>query len=198
MITMQKVYPTEFLFGNAELAVDKMQVVNKGVLYPQESQRIILTNINKIYADIKSRQTEFSSITDDNGRKQFQEQKIILTQTQTPRNIKDHLNKLKNYILKLYTNNEIKLTYEELADSMENIQKLLEIFYPAKEVLVDDSEYITKNTDLPLVSLKTRKGGRRTHRKQKKQKKQKKTQKMHKKRTNKRKQKKCKKKTIKR
>jgi uncharacterized protein YfkK (UPF0435 family) len=195
MITIQKVYPTEFLFGNAELAVDKMQVVNKGVLYPQESQRIILTNINKIYADIKSRQTEFSSITDDNGRKQFQEQEITLTQT--PRNIKDHLNRLKNYILKLYTNNEIKLTYEELADSMENIQKLLEIFYPAKEVLVDDSEYITTNTDFPLVSLKTqtRKGGRRTRRRQRKQKK---TQKRHKKRTNKRKQKKCKKKTIKR
>jgi hypothetical protein len=192
MLAIEKVYPTEFLFGNSELAVNKMQVVNKGVLYPPESQQLILTNLNKIYADIKSRQTEFSSITDDNGRKQFQEQEIILTQT--PRNIKDHLNRLKNYILKLYANNEIKLTYEELADSMENIQKLLEIFYPAKEVLVDDSEYITKNTDLPLVSLKTRKGGRRTHRKQKKQKK---TQKRHKKRTNKRKQRKHKKKTIK-
>jgi hypothetical protein len=194
MLAIEKVYPTEFLFGNSELAVNKMQVVNKGVLYPPESQQLILTNLNKIYAGIKSRQTEFSSITDDNGRKQFQEQEITLTQT--ARNIKDHLNRLKNYILKLYANNEIKLTYEELADSMENIQKLLEIFYPAKEVLVDDSEYITTNTDFPLVSLKTqtRKGGRRTRRRQRKQKK---TQKRHKKRTNKRKQRKHKKKTIK-
>jgi hypothetical protein len=186
MITIEKVYPTEFLFGNTELAVNKMQVVNKGVIFPPESQQIILTNMNKIYANIKSMQTEFSSITDDNGRKQFQEREITLTQT--PRNIKDHLNRLKNYILKLYANNEIKLTYEELADSMENIQKLLEIFYPAKEVLVDDSEY-TKNTDFPLVSLKsqTRKGGRRMRHKQKKtqkkQRKNKKTQKRHKKRT---------------
>lgn len=186
MITIEKVYPTEFLFGNTELAVNKMQVVNKGVIFPPESQQIILTNMNKIYANIKSMQTEFSSITDDNGRKQFQEREITLTQT--PRNIKDHLNRLKNYILKLYANTEIKLTYEEFADSMENIQKLLEIFYPAKEVLVDDSEY-TKNTDFPLVSLKsqTRKGGRRMRHKQKK------TQKRHKKKTNKRKQKRHKK-----
>lgn len=186
MITIEKVYPTEFLFGNSELKVDKMHVVNKGVIFPPESQQIILTNMNKIYANIKSMQTEFASITDDNGRKQFQEREITLTKT--PRNIKDHLNRLKNYILKLWRDREIELTCEELADSMKNIQKLLEIFYPAKEVLVDDSEY-TKNTDFPLVLLKsqTRKGGRRMRHKQKKtqkkQRKNKKTQKRHKKRT---------------
>ena len=57
MITIEKVYPTEFLFGNTELAVNKMQVVNKGVIFPPESQQIILTNMNKIYANIKSMQT---------------------------------------------------------------------------------------------------------------------------------------------
>lgn len=185
MITITKVYPTKFLFGNNNLPVSNNII---GDLYDTKMQTNILTNMNNIYEGIVKKQTEFSSITDDTQRKQFQEQEITLTQSS--RNIKDHLNRLKNFILKLYGNNQIKLTYEELADSMENIQKLLQIFYPEKEVVVDDSEY-TSDKSIPLMIL-NRKGGRTRHR-QNKQKKNKKTQKKHKKKTNKRKQKRHKK-----
>lgn len=186
MIRIEKVYPTEFLFGNTELPVDKMQVKSKnGNVEPIEIQQKILNSINRVYTSIKSLQNQFSLTTDENQRKVFLEKEIRLTDR--PKTIKKHLIHLKKFIITSMRNGEIILTPDEYIDSLENIQKLIELFYPENEVKVDDSEFYTEYiTDLPLIDLKRPVGGRRKTRKLNNRKLKSRKTKRHRKKTNRR------------